>query len=411
MPNPDLTELGTTGLNQTSGTVTEEFLRELQGQKGIRLYTEMRDNDPLVGAILYSIEQIVKRLEWRVNGGDDRAEFVQSCLDDMSDSWDATLSSILGMLPYGWSFHEIVYKRRSGDTDDPAGKSKHSDGRIGWRKWPVRGQDTLARWVFDSDGGIQGMEQYVDGGTVTIPIEKSLLFRTTTVKGNPEGRSLLRNAVRPWMFKRRIEEFEAIGVERDLAGLPVAWLPPEYMSSTATTDQRAVFRAVQDIVSNIKRNEQEGVVFPMLFDESGHKMMDLTLLSSGGSRQFDTNEIITRYDSRIAMTVLADFLMLGHDRVGSFSLGAAKIDLWTMAVESIAQTIAEVVNSHAIPRLLKLNGLSTDDPPMLGFSDVAQVDLGDMADFIQRMTIAGVLTPDTELESWLRDVANLPELR
>lgn len=52
-----------------------------------------------------------------------------------------------------------------------------------------------------------------------------MLFRTESVKDNPEGRSILRNAYRSWYFKRRIQEIEAIGIERDLAGLPVIHAP------------------------------------------------------------------------------------------------------------------------------------------------------------------------------------------
>ena len=58
-------------------------------------------------------------------------------------------------------------------------------------------------------------------GTYTIPMSKALLFRTKSRKNNPEGRSILRNAYRSWYFKRRIQEIEGIGIERDLAGLPV----------------------------------------------------------------------------------------------------------------------------------------------------------------------------------------------
>jgi hypothetical protein len=43
--------------------------------------------------------------------------------------------------------------------------------------------------------------------TTVIPIEKSLLFRTSIAKGNPEGVSLLRTAYRSWYFKKRLEEF------------------------------------------------------------------------------------------------------------------------------------------------------------------------------------------------------------
>ena len=43
---PDLTEVGTTGLRRTSGTIWEEFLVNLRGLKGTRVYREMADNDP-----------------------------------------------------------------------------------------------------------------------------------------------------------------------------------------------------------------------------------------------------------------------------------------------------------------------------------------------------------------------------
>jgi hypothetical protein len=291
------------------------------------------------------------------------SEFFQSCIEDMSDSWDATLSQILSMLIYGYSFHEIVYKVRGGDSKDPKRRSAFNDGKIGWRKFAIRGQETLWEWMFDEEGGIQGLMQSDPSAAVyvkPIPIEKALLFRVKQYKNNPEGRSLLRNAYRPWYYKHRIEEIEAVGIERDLAGLPIAYIPPEYLSSGASADQVAFRNAIEQIVQNVKRNEQEGIVMPLMYDESGHKMFELNLLTSGGSRQFDTDKIIQRYDQRIAMSVLSDFILLGHDRVGSFSLGTAKMDLWSMAVDAIANSIAEVINQYAIPRLMKLNNMDLD---------------------------------------------------
>ena len=423
-PRPDLGELGSTGLRRSSGYVYEEFLTQLRGRLGAKTYREMADNDPVIGSFLYAIEKIITRLEWRVDpyneiGETDEpddsdievAQFVQECLNDMSDSWDSTLASILSFIVFGWSWHEIVYKIRGGrNQKDPRKRSSFSDNKVGWRKWPIRAQETWMQWVFDEDGGIQAYIQYdpSGGGKHEIPIEKSLLFRTTTQKNNPEGRSLLRNSYRPWYFKRRIEEIEAIGIERDLAGLPVAHVPPEYLSASATPEQQAVLQAVKEIVTSIKRNENEGVIFPVIYDESGHKLFDLTLLSSGGSRQFDTDKIIQRYDQRIAMSVLSDFILLGHDRVGSFALGSTKMDLWTMAVDSLCKTIADTVNAHAIPRLLQLNGMDTERCPKLVYSEVSHVDLSEISDFVSKMVSAGIFVPDPALEDHLRDLAGLP---
>jgi hypothetical protein len=416
MPRPDLNELGTTGLRRSGGFITEEFLNALRGRRGLLVYREMADNDPVIGSILYSIEKVILRLEWRIDPFDDSPEaeelanFVDECLEDMSDSWDQTLASILTMLIYGFSFHEIVYKKRGGDTEDPKTRSKHSDGKIGWRKFPVRAQETLNNWMMDLEGGIQGFRQIdpTGGGFREIPIDKGLLFRTTVNKNNPEGRSLLRNCFRPWYYKRRIEEIEAIGIERDLAGLPVAKVPPEYLSSGATPAQQAVLAEITQIVQNIKRNEQEGVIFPKMYDENNNEMFSLELLSSGGSRQFDTDKVISRYDQRISMSVLSDFILLGHEQVGSFALGSQKMDLWTMSVEAIAKSISEVMNSYAIPRLLKLNGMNTELCPFLTYGEVSSVDLNELGNYVQKLIGAGALTPDEKLEAYLREQASLP---
>jgi phage gp29-like protein len=405
-------ELGSSGLRRSGGTITEEFLANLQGVKGFKVYREMRDNDPVIGAMLYAIDKVITRLEWHVEGDDERtAMFVQECLDDMSDSWDATLQNVLSMLVYGWSFHEIVYKIRGGLTDDPRTNSRFKDHRIGWRKWPVRAQETLQEWMIDDRGGIQGMVQ-IDpsgGGLHRIPIEKALLFRTTTNRNNPEGYSLLRNAYRPWFYKRRIEEIEAVGIERDLAGLPMAFVPPEYLMSSANPAQKAVLQAITDIVQNVKRNEQEGIVFPAAYDEQGNRVFDLQLLSASGGRQFDTGAVIQRYDQRIAMSLLSDFLLLGSDRVGSFALGTAKIDLWTLAVDSIAKTIAEVVNQYAIPRLLTLNAMRTDKLPYLTYGQVSSVELSDVAEYVSKLVGVGAIMPDPQLEEHLRQLGDLPD--
>lgn len=413
-------ELGVSGLQRTGGVVTDEFLNSLRGNRGARVWREMADNDPVVGALLFAIERLILQIEWRVDphpaeDQDDTdvetAKFVESCLYDMSQSWDATISDILSMLVYGYAYCETVYKKRGGPTQkDPKFRSQHDDGRIGWRKIALRAQESTYEWIFDEDGGIQGLRQLDPngGGVITIPIDRSLLFRTSTQRNNPEGRSLLRNAYRPWRFKKTIEEIEAVGIERDLAGLPVALVPPDLLSTTATGAQAATRNAIETLVRGIKRNENEGVLFPLAYDDQGRELYKLTLLNAGGQRQFDTDKIVGRYDQRIAMTVLADFILLGHENVGSFALGASKIDLFTTAVSQIARSIAEVFNQYAIPRLLTLNGMDTARLPELTFGDLTHIDLGVLGTFVQQVAGVGALVIDDALDEHLRTVAGIP---
>jgi len=418
----DFREIGSSGLVQYGGEVRQDFLRALQGRRAYANYTQMAENDPVIGACLHAIEMMIRGVDWTVEPTDTEdqksvevAEFCASCLTDMSQTWADTLSNIMSMLVYGFSYHEIVYKRRQGRTDKAETNSKHNDGMIGWRKLAIRNQNTIHKWDMDKHGGINGAYQrdmyatFSGSSLVFLPIEKSLLFRTTSKMNNPNGRSVLRNAFVPWYMKSKIQEIEAIGVERDLAGMPIALVPPHLLSDNATAQEQSALSAIKEIVRNIKRDEQEGIVFPLAYDEDGNLAYDLKLLATGGSRQFDTSEIINRYDQRIAMSLLADFILLGHEKVGTQALSVSKIQLFTDSLDAWLYGIAEVVSNYGFSRLLKMNGISEELTPTLRYTPPTNIDLEALSKFIQNISGAGaMLFPDEGLESYLREVAGLP---
>lgn len=406
-------EIGRIGQRRFGGIVYEEFLPELRGSRGVEIYHEMSENDDVVGAILYAIEMLVRQTKWNVEPGGstakdkEAAEFVESCMDDMQNTWVDTISEILSFLTYGWSYHEIVYKRRMGNTADTRTRSKYSDGLIGWAKLPIRAQETLYQWEYDENDNLTGMTQMPppDYGLLTIPLSKALLFRTKSRKDNPEGRSILRNAYRSWHFKRRIQEIEGIGIERDLAGLPVMYAP-EGMDIWNDNDddiKRTLVR-LEEMVRGVRRDEMEGLVLPHGFE--------MKLLSSGGTRQFDTNAIIDRYDTRIAMTVLADFIFLGHQQNGSWALSSDKTELFAMACGAYLDIIAETFNSQGIPSLIDINGdhfKGITGYPTLTHGDIEDADIQKVSTYIKDMVGIGVLIPDDGLEDYIRQIGNLPE--
>lgn len=406
MPEATTEEIGTAGLRSYSGVISEEYDTKLSGAQGRRVYRQMAD-DPVIGAMLFAIDRLIRGVKWKVEGGDEEArQFIDEARSDMSQTWPDTVSEILSMLTYGWSYFELVYKIRGGNTDDGATRSRHRDGRIGWRKWALRSQDSLERWELDRGGGVQAMVQRTSSGKpARIPIEKSLHFRTSAYKGNPEGRSLLRSAYRPYYFRTNIENIEGIGVERDLAGLPVVKAPAAWFKSTATTDEKKLLQSLTEMVKNVRRNEQEGVILPEAYDDKGNPLIKLELLASSSRRQFDTSRIIDRHNVVMLMSVLADFLMLGHQQVGSYALGGTKSVLFARALNSLLETICEVINRFAIVRLLALNGVSTDDPPRLSAEPLDEVNLDDLANLIQKVK----MPLDLPTENVLRGRAGLPE--
>ena len=183
---------------------------------------------------------------------------------------------------------------------------------------------------------------------------------------------------------------------------------PRAAAGPAPANKKAVRDAVDRIVTNIRRDEQEGVLFPMLYDANGNKLFDLTLLSTGGQRQFDTTQVVNRYDQRIAMTVLADFILLGHEKVGSFALASSKTNLFGVALGAWLEAIAQVLQNQAVPRLFAANGDFPESYPQLRHGDVETPDLGELSEYISKLAAAGVVLPDADLENELRRYANLP---
>lgn len=406
-------EIGRIGQKRYGGVIYEEFIKELRGKRGIETYREMSENDDVVGAILFAIEMLIKNASWNVEPGGstakdkEAAEFVESCMHDMQNTWIDTVSEILSFLPFGWSFHETVYKRRLGNNKDVRYRSKYDDGLIGWRKLPIRAQETLYEWEYDDEDNLLGMTQMPPPSyeLYTIPMDKAMLFRTKSRKDSPEGRSILRNAYRSWYFKKRIQEFEGIGAERDLAGLPVMYAPEGYdIWNDAIEENVKIRTAMEVMVKNVRRDEMEGLVLPYGFK--------FELLGSGGQRQFDTNAIINRYDTRIAMTVLADFIFLGHQQAGSWALSSDKTRLFAFAIGSFMNVICETFNSQGIPNLIDMNGkhfAGITDYPKMTHGDIEDADIEKVAAYIKDMTGIGVLVPDDGLEDYVRQVGHLPE--
>jgi len=410
-------ELGTTGLKRSSGYITENPLRELQGARGRKTFSEMGEVDPVLGALLFTIDMLMRHVKWEVvpvDKNDDEAiataAFVDSALQDLQRPFKELVSEVLSMLTYGWSSHEMVWKIRQG----PLGvqPSRFNDNRIAWERIAPRSQHSQERWILAENGDILGWVQRAepDYRERILPMSKMLHFRTTTKNNNPEGKSILQNAYRPWYFKKNIENIQAIGVERDLAGLPTLYMPPEYLTEDADDGKKALLAAMKQMLRNVKRDEQEGLIIPRIYDENNNPLMELELLSTGGRRQFDTTAIIQYYDSRMAMTAMADFILLGHEIHGSFSLADNKTNMLTNALGAYMDVIADQFNRKAIPMLLRLNGMSDENPPQLTHGDVESPDLGVLGTFIQQLAGAGFeFGADSDLENFLRRAAGVPE--
>jgi hypothetical protein len=395
--------MGIAGDNTKHGQIrADEFIPELRGQKAVKTFRQMRDNDATIGAVMYSVEQILRDVDMKVKPADQsdeslkEAAFVESVLADMDHTLDDHVAEALSFLSYGFSWFEVIYKRRVGPTEtSPKKNSKSTDGRLGVRKIASRAPWTVSK--FDVvDGDVMGVEQSVGftGGKNYIPSSKSLYYHTTTLNGDASGRSILRNAYTSYTYLNNIQAIEAIAIERELAGIPVARIPADYLSSDATPDQTAFLFSLKQILRDLKFNEQGFIVlpsdmYPAKEGVSNVPLVSVELMSASGKRNIDINPVVSRYQHDIARSVLSEFLLLGTSG-GSYALSKSKTDLYLRALESYIQAIVDVLNKQLVERLWQLNALDYNHMPTIVAGDVAPHDLREVSSFLRNLNGAGI---------------------
>lgn len=417
--------LGIAGDNTHNGQIrADEFLPELRGKRAIRKYREMRDNDSTIGAVMYATEQVLRDVDIKVMPANDtteakkEADFVESVFSDMDHTLDDHVSEALSSLTFGFAWFEVVYKRRGSPTSrSDKSRSKFTDGRIGVRKIASRAPWTVSKFDVDQKtGDVLGVHQEGSGfnNTSYIPTRKSLYYRTTSINNDPAGRSILRNAYTSYEYLNNLQSIEAIAVERELAGIPVARIPSEYLSPDATSAQAQFVANLQGILRDVKFNEQGYVVLPSdtYPDKDGSptstRLVDVELMASSGTRNISIDPIVRRYQHDIARSVLSEFLMLGGGSTGSYALSKSKTDLFLRALESYIQAIVDVLNKQLVERLWELNGLNYDLMPTVVAGDVAPHDLREIAAFLRNLNGADINVSDhPEVIQDLMDIAEL----
>jgi hypothetical protein len=407
------TELGSTGLRRSGDYIMADFLPQLNGLSAARVYTEMANNDPLLGGIMFAFEMMLRRVPFKVElpaavrdtpeGIAVREQTTAMLFTDMQRPFSEVVGEAATMFQYGYAPCEVVY------GIDPV------QGLV-IRKMALRDQQTVARWQFDIDTGeCVGMWQQdayreVNVGEnyeVLIPRSRLALFRTTAKLDNPEGRSVLRTSYTTWMKKRVIEEAEARAAVRQ-AGLVVATVPNRLLSRTASPDEKAQLNSILAVVEAVSSDRKSAVVLPSDVDpESKAPMFTMQYLLADGRRSGDMTPLIERLDRRMAGAVLADFMLLGQQATGSFALGKTKTQLFTLAFYGFVEVFgAEMTGT--LKRWWARRGGDPAFQPMLVAGDVEEAELPAIAGFVQALSQVGVIRPDDNLETFLRTYAGLP---
>jgi len=384
-------ELGVSNPQRIGSTLYEDFLPKLRGRRAANVYEEMAWNDASIGAILYATEQLVRQVDWTVESDDDATkEFLNANIEGLSHSWDDFISAALSELVYGWAVFEVVFKLE--------------DGKVMWHKFGFRPQTSLHEWILDDVGELAAFVQTLRSGrTAVIPAQKMVHFRTTTGEGRPEGRSWLRRAYRSWFIKKRVEDIISIGIERELNGMPVMKIPTDVLVAGPGNTE---YDKAKAIVTGLKVDELSGVLMPSDTDEDGNLYFELDLLATAGRNKIDALAFVRTLAMDIASVMLAQFIGLGRDAVGSRALAEPQQEMFQTALGALLDSLEEQFHRQATQPLLELNGMESG---RITHGELRDLDLEGISNFVLRIAQAGgeFFPPDGSGMDEFREMAGL----
>lgn len=424
MPNFTRGRISNNGLITLGGEIFEEYQWELRWPYAIETFKKMA-HDETIAPALNLVEMAIARVPWTVAVPEgyeeelkEEKKFLQECMNDMTHTWGSFIRQAVTMNRYGFSAHEKVYRRRTKRTG-----SKYDDGKIGIKSLPIITQDSVASWQWDEDGlevtgmlqwknkpaGLRQLVMLTAGQYIAIPRSKYILFRNNPLKDDPTGTSPLASCWRAWKYKTALQENEAMSVATDLRGLKVLYLPPRYLDPNASDSDKAVFEYYKEIMRNIHKNEQSGMILPQVLDERGEQYFKFELLGITGQKSHDVSEIIKRYEKSIITSLMASQMILGQDGGGSFSLAESLSGISEMAIEAKLQEIQEQLNHDLVQQLFKINGFRTDVTPTFQFGTVSKADIDNISKYIQRSASVGLLPTTPKVVNWVMDTVGIPE--
>jgi len=386
---PQSTELGGTGTTIFSGQIdTGEYVADLIGDKLIDTVNQMRWSDASVHMALQVVNLPLLSAEWDITAAseesadDEVAEFVKHNLFEILP-WNDNLRQALLMLAYGHFAFELVYG--------------FEDNKIVCTKWAPRLPKTIVSWNTEK-GELKSITQrfYQDNlyKNVEIPIEKLMVLVHQKEGDNWKGTSILRQAYKHWFFRDKYYKIDAIATERHGVGIPVITLPEGYTAQDKTE--------AEELGKNLRSNEQAYVIRPS--DKWMIEMLDMK-----ASTIKDPKEMLDHHTREILKSVLAQFVELGSTSTGSYALSTDQSSFFLNAIDSIAKNIEDTIYHQFIVPLVDLN-FTVTDYPKLTHGDLGSTQVDILANAVQTLTLAGALTPDLEMEDYLRTVLKLPEM-
>jgi hypothetical protein len=408
---PDLAEIGATGATIYGNLATTEYNPDLRDNRGTMVYDKMRRGDGQVRAVLRLVKSPISSANWYVQPASDdplaieQADFIEWAFQHIGRSMVRFLWEALTFLDYGYYAFEKVFTY---DTWTPSQKDLPGRQRprprqvVRWAEFAARHPMTVEWFDFDDNGRVTAMQHaranFGSRTSVSIPIDKLILFTLDEEAGDPRGISILRSAYKHWYYKDNLYKIDAIQKERHGIGIPIITLPPNY-----SEDDK---RFANEIGRNLRTNEKAHVVLPPGF------VLDFAELRTN---LVDALKSAEHHDLMIARNVLGQFINLGSHggstgrSGGASAVGNVMEKVFNKSLRYVADLVRQQVNKEAVEELINLNyGVQTEYPTLRVRRLDEGADLRALSVAYRNFVESNSITTTPEDEEWLREQMDMP---
>lgn len=330
-------------------------------------------------------------------------------LDTMEDyDKKRLISNWLQMLDYGCSLNEVVCERVGGNfvfkTISPihltsVQKFEMDGGKLKKLKLNAPENDGLLVNVGSAQKNING--------------DKVLFFRVEPDSDFPLGKSLLYGAYTAWKAKKILQEYEAIGVAKNLSGVLDIKVPSEYINKFYNEPNSLEGVYVANLLTQaemLHAGKGSYILSASDTQQNGVRMFEITTVggNGGNSQNYNVGQAIARYNQEIQLSLQTMVLSMGAEGGGSFALSDNSTYLMTLFIENIQKVISQEFRK-AVRIAYELNGLPLERVPSLEFEPVQPLDWDEFTEGWSRLLNAGGVTPTEELETFLREAGDAPK--
>jgi hypothetical protein len=380
--------------------------------------SDMLANISVVAASVRYFLNLTANPRWHVNPVDDTpaakeaADFIESVMAQMDSSWTRVVRRTGLYRFHGFGIQEWTARKRK-------------DGKIGLADIEPRPQHTIEKWEVTPNGTVTGVWQRSPqtGEELYLPRERLVYLRDDTLTDSPEGMGWFRHLVDP---SERLKEYltlEKIGLERDLAGVPVGRAPIAAINRAVAAgklsqaDANTMIEALKNFVKMEVRKQNTGIVLDSQPFEnqtsdgsqvSSMMQWGVELLTGQAGSMKELGDAIHRLSVEMARIIGTEILFIGSDGKGSMALSKDKSNNLFLNVNGTLDEMTETFTRDIIKPLWALNGFDPELMPEFVHEDIAVRDAEQISNTLRSMASAGaILAPNDPAINDLRDMLGI----